>query len=38
MFGSINMVLAVITGEFLEINPTCFVTFFGVSLFMPGIF
>jgi hypothetical protein len=38
MFGSINMVLAVITGEFLEITSMSFGTFFGVSLFMPVIF
>ena len=38
MFGPINMVLAVITGEFLEITPMSFVTFYGVSLFIPGIF
>jgi len=38
MLGSINMVLAVITGEFLEITSMSFGTFFGVSLFMPVIF
>ena len=38
MFGSIIIILAVITGEFLEKTPMSFVTFFGVSLFMPVIF
>jgi hypothetical protein len=37
MFGSINMVLAVINGEFLEITSMSFVTFFVVSFFMPVI-
>ena len=34
MFGSINMVLAVINGEFLEITSMSIVTFFVVSFFM----
>ena len=34
MLGSINMVLAVITGEFLEITSMSIGTFFGISLFM----
>jgi len=38
MFGSINMVLAVITGEFLEKTPMSFATFFEVKFFMPVIF
>ena len=38
MFGSIIIVLTVITSEFLEKTPMSFSTFFGVSLFMPVIF
>ena len=38
MFGSINMVLAVITGELLEKTPMSFARFFEVKFFMPVIF
>ena len=38
MLGSINVALAVITGEFLEKTPMSFATFFEVKFFMPVIF
>ena len=38
MFGSIIIVLAVIMGEFLEINSMSFATFFEVKYFIPVIF
>ena len=38
MLGSINMVLAVIAVEFLEMTPMIIATFFGIGLFMHVIF